>query len=1619
MKKSFLFLAFFGLFSVAVLARDALLTKGIEVYISRKMASQGWNFEDIQREKNTLKIKNISYQNPSGKILIEQADSSFHLSLFPLQLQPTVSVSHLSVEVTPNQSSDDLFIGLLCYLEDSRLDLKLSIDEGRVSGVLEEPFIFSFKSGFEKRDLGTLSIQNSEKNVFLSTHLKWEGEALISQVLIEKGKTSDLMALTSFMQNKEFKGWNQGQGEISASIKSRFHPKKGLEEMDGIIDLKEISFSHPILGIHLLSQSLKGTLFFSSEGEKDENLSFWRKAELFLTFENTSLSIDQKEMQLGVKEVLGELRITPKEDPYLKLGGKILSENLLIPFEIEGKGQLSEKGNYWLQTQADFFLAKRSSHIEVLFSCNENKETSLQLECANFSKEVFNILQLAFPLFEIPKCHMQSGEFGGKFVGSFEKGVPKILTFSECNFEGFDFAFPSKNLLMKSQNISFSGVLEKTKQGFLEMNSLEAEIRKLDLSFENKEICQSLSAKLGVHLGEFTPSSYVEGYHQKIWGSVQVLDPMSKDLFHIECKAFASNLIEKISNKPVAQSQASPIFLALDISSQEKKSFGSALVRFTSPSGLEEDIELQLSLDRTISRNVRDLFSGWDLSSYQGFFKTDRLSLETGRSWVRPWIGALVLDGFLKGTGQFNGTGFSFDISKATFSLLEGPWDLKAELGADEKAVHVAYEYKEGLWKGTIPVDFLQLKNSQLKIEADVQDSLFFFEGDKLWTDHFQANTLGSKFLGKLIMDGSGVQITSKSFGGTLRSLNSLMAQYVPQFSYEPIEGMFFIEESGCLVKGKNLGGQWSWDWKAAVNLKELAYDFGKMGRVYQGSVSLEGNAAGSFKFKGLQGIYSLAKESCPFALSDIHWDSHSTTPIDFSFLAKDGKREWVYLQGKAEKQSSGVVVSLSPYSHLLGLVMEVSPFMINSNLAISPIQISSLIKLEQMTSYLTMWKEMGLSNMNPSLSDAYRGTLHLQARYDVQKSSWKTSFQSSEISYLQKTLGKASGVITGEGRALKIESFQVGPWSLKGSIDALATEWTSPSLLMEWPEGKCLIKGKYTPSSGRLQIPDFSAALMFEKTGNVQLQGSYEGIYKLESSSLQGKGVARVTAALPASFDMGINSVKDVAFVFDSKKGVQIEKTQWDLTTLSSNSSNKKKIGKVTAKTMTYLMEEKRLAVQSYSLNLPKESYKLLQSLAAFSELLKTVQIDQEIDIQGDLDFSVQHRKISGNVRNGIYTIQGVPLDVKQMKFLYEQDDFYVSCQTKCQEEPLLVQLQMKFGKSSSACLLVKDHPEKKGVAIQLKKSLKEGWVCETVQGSLKGITLQVKKESEKNIYDLQIKADLSQVQTLLPKELSANMKKWGLGQGYAFQGVLTLDSDRPFHIHSLKGDLSGEGFGFLGKTLDLFSAKLDFSADRGRIHSLKLEDDLANLSIKTIDLVFNSKIQSWDIISPLVYVKDFAPSLLLKGSKERGVEINNLSIYDLKGSLNSLESFEAKGALYFSSKAKKEFSFWDVPLGMMKDWGLDPGLLTPVTGEADFTLCRGSFYFTALRNVYSDGKRSQFYLVEAADEAYLSLDGTWHVDLSMKQNVVWKVTEDLVLSIRGTVESPKYSFKSNKKNR
>ena len=94
-------------------------------------------------------------------------------------------------------------------------------------------------------------------------------------------------------------------------------------------------------------------------------------------------------------------------------------------------------------------------------------------------------------------------------------------------------------------------------------------------------------------------------------------------------------------------------------------------------------------------------------------------------------------------------------------------------------------------------------------------------------------------------------------------------------------------------------------------------------------------------------------------------------------------------------------------------------------------------------------------------------------------------------------------------------------------------------------------------------------------------------------------------------------------------------------------------------------------------------------------------------------------------------------------------------------------------------------------------------------------------------------------------------------------------------------------------------------------------------------------------------------------------------------------------------------------------KIFGLDLELLIPVKGSLDFVIEDKKFLFKELKNTYSENKRSQFFLYEKATP-YMDFNANLHVNIRMEQFVLFKLTEQLILSISGDIYHPKVGLAS-----
>ena len=1589
-------------FGFLVLLRDVLLARGGEFYISKTLAKEGWSVESINSSKTSTFLEGIKGKASSRDVSIQSASISWHLSLFPPLVEPKISLVDVAITFDPETSLDGpSFDSLGIILGTSFFVPRITVEEGKLlfpsSGHF---FSFVVNPGNSKEEIGSFSIkEEGEEESFFKAYISKEKEKFLAKVEIAEGPIDSFLPWFSLFSSPSLSNWSDSTGSVSAFVKCIFDRSGHVEGMEANLDVKNIDLKNPLLDFTMSSKALKGTFSFVP----NEEMPIWKQVNLFLTFEESSLLTYQNGDAFGFKDSLGELRLHPEEDPYLKAFGSVLSKGVFIPFEVEGKGEPLENGAYWLEANLQFFLSEVQPKITLSFCQNEDNESILQAECSHIVKEIVELSQMMRSFLAFPECKMEGGEIEGKLLCQFEQKKVKSLQLSDCKASFLDCSIPSKSLSFKAKELSFQGLLEQGETGVLELQSSHAEIHKASLQLGELQF-KDISSILSVLEGQFEPS-YIEGSYEGIKTSLQILALSASSLLHVECGAYPRDLIDWLSKeKGVKGVLGDPIFLAFDLREEDGfTSFsGTARLASSSTSGVEEDLEIEGRIDKQISRKLTTLFSPWDVSSCRGSFSMDKLSAKTMIPYIETLLGFYKLQGTTKVKGTFDKKGLEMAFSEVDLILSDKATRISAELG-DKDPVLICYNGSTNEWEGSFPLNVAFIEDKASSFGVEMSDTVFSLKKGRFWTSEWKAKIENIEAIGELSFEGDSLEVLAKKYSGKLVDLSSVLqkiTQSPSPISLKNWTGDFEAPYSGSLIIGVQKEGVWSWDWSVCGLFKGISSDFEKMGTISEGKAIISLDSKGIFDLKEVEASYANASLACKLSLKDFHWAPGERS--DFCLSAKEGSREWLLFLGSIEKEKEGFIAHIDPLSHVLGIQCKIAPIEINQGRALPPVLGEFSLKLQQLPSYISMGRKLGFfENIDiPSLG----GDLRVQLSYDLRKSDFLADLYSPSLSYEGSVIGEMRCRVEKKGNSFEVKPSTFGPYHVKMKAEAGPKEWEVSSLSVESPDVKLSAEGSYFPLTRKASISSFSTFFRKEEK-ELKAKGSFEGVLSERGNFLQGKGECYLSAVLSSPYALEARPTKKLSFFLDSTKGVEVEKSQWEIFQLES----KKLLASASIKNIRGIFKEERLLIEKGSITMTQEG------LSVFPESIASIFSTKEPVIQIEADLSKNAVKVSGTLKNDTYIFSRQSFECKQVRFLIEQDEMYASCQTFWQKEPVWLQLQSRQGATTSATLLIKEEPSKPGLALQLMQSAGGLWRLEAAQGNFKGLDVQVLRKGPLDkkglLYEAKVQADFSKMAALFPKKSLELVQKWGLGQGYLYQGTALLNPTS-FEITSLDGELLGKDFQLLGRNLRSFKARVHFDGDRVQVKGASLEDEAGSLSIKALDLFLDKKTGEWSMAAPLIHVKEFSPSLLMKGKKE-GTLIRNLSFYNLKGSFGALETFEGTGALNFTSTAKKEASFWDGPVNLIKDLGLDPGVLNPIVGEVDFSVIRGRCYFTALRNVYSEGDRAQFDLADPGTDAYLSLDGTWHVDLQMKQNALWKVAEGLVLSIRGTLEKPKYSLK------
>jgi len=215
-----------------------------------------------------------------------------------------------------------------------------------------------------------------------------------------------------------------------------------------------------------------------------------------------------------------------------------------------------------------------------------------------------------------------------------------------------------------------------------------------------------------------------------------------------------------------------------------------------------------------------------------------------------------------------------------------------------------------------------------------------------------------------------------------------------------------------------------------------------------------------------------------------------------------------------------------------------------------------------------------------------------------------------------------------------------------------------------------------------------------------------------------------------------------------------------------------------------------------------------------------------------------------------------------------------------------------------------------------------------------------------------------------------------------------------------SFKGEISGDLCSLFGKSVEKLRAACQLDETSALIQELQLIDPSGCVEIKQIRA--QKMDDAWKFSIPLLKAREVRPAL------EKPFTIRSAVFSDIQGVLGDIHSIRGSGSLHFTNVFRKEASIFDAPVQILKDIGLDLDLFTPVLGEISCQIREGKVFLTQLKNAFSEGRRSEFFL--ASEPSYIDAYGNMNIHLRMRQSAVLKIGEAFGLAISGTMEKPRY---------
>ncbi len=503
-----------------------------------------------------------------------------------------------------------------------------------------------------------------------------------------------------------------------------------------------------------------------------------------------------------------------------------------------------------------------------------------------------------------------------------------------------------------------------------------------------------------------------------------------------------------------------------------------------------------------------------------------------------------------------------------------------------------------------------------------------------------------------------------------------------------------------------------------------------------------------------------------------------------------------------------------------------------------------------------------------------------------------------------------------------------------------------------------------------------------------------------------------------------------ELSCCYSSDEGLIVEGLQVEVP--SGGASEKYKLGR-----FHYDIDKQKILFDGFDFSLPPEKLPWVAKTASelFPEKFHPVMLDwlealkrnEPLDGRISIDADPDNLGIHLMLKDGAYFLADQKVEVKNFHLDYDPRTLNIRSEILYQGHYYQSHLVTDSKTMREGHLSLSETQNiKDALTAAWEKKGENSWSINKIDGSFCGIVAALKSTSDLSLPFLSMNGTLSvnpeQLLPLLKGSAKEVVQDLGLAGTFVLNGHLMLDM-RELMDTAFTGKLSATNLKVKNVAFDTLNTALVWQKNILQLSDLSIHDRAGTLAVNQFKLFQD---QGWHFLADQLSVSDLrfsrikSPWAQLRPKNKsffRSLLIPTFVVENFSGDLHDPKSVMGRGKIQFATVSKRTFlsSLLYVPTEITARIGLDMSNLFPAQGIIDYEVRGGKIYLNKFREMYSEGKRSRFYLARGS-EAYIDFKGNMNLKVRMKQyTLLLKLADLLTISVKGTLMHPSYTLSNH----